>query len=110
MTQESSPAEMSLAQAARAIPSTKGDRPVASTTVSRWITAGVRLRTGKVVRLKAKRYPGGWKVTRQDIDEFLDALTASALGQKGWRPPTAGSAARKKALAKAAKECEALGR
>jgi hypothetical protein len=101
---------MSLAQAARKFPPTKGDKPVHSSSVSRWITTGVRLRTGAVVKLKAVRFPGGWKLTQQDIDEFLESLTASALGQKGWRPPTAGAAARKKALAKAAKECESLGR
>jgi hypothetical protein len=71
---------LSLAQAARRIPPTKGDRPVHVSSLTRWITRGVKTQAGSVIRLEARRFPGGWKVTSQAVDEFLDDLTRAALG------------------------------
>jgi hypothetical protein len=71
---------LSLSQAARRIPPTKGDRPVHVSTLTRWITRGVKTAAGSVIRLEARRFPGGWKVTSHPVDEFLDELTRAALG------------------------------
>ena len=56
----------------------------------RWITKGVKAANGTVVRLEARRFPGGWKVADQAIEEFLDKLTAAALSElpEDW-PATA---------------------
>jgi hypothetical protein len=71
----------SLPQAVRRIPPTKGNRPVHTSTLTRWITKGVRKADGVVIKLRARRFPGGWKVADQAIDEFLDELTRAALAQ-----------------------------
>jgi hypothetical protein len=71
----------SLAQAARGIPPTKGDTPVHPSTLTRWITKGVRKADGTLTKLRACRSPGGWKVTEEALDEFLDELTRAALGE-----------------------------
>jgi hypothetical protein len=73
---------LSLAQAARRIPPTKGDRPVHVSTLTRWITKGVKTAAGWVIRLEARRFPGGWKVTEEAVDAFLDELTRAALGSE----------------------------
>jgi hypothetical protein len=42
---------LSLTQAARRLPSSRAGRPVHSSCIWRWITSGVRLPSGEVVRL-----------------------------------------------------------
>jgi hypothetical protein len=71
----------SLAQAVRRLPPTRGDRPVHVSTLTRWITRGVRAADGSIVKLDARRFPGGWKVTDEALDLFLEALTHAALGR-----------------------------
>jgi hypothetical protein len=69
----------SLSHAARRFPPSKTDRPVHTATLTRWIVKGVRSASGAIVKLEARRFPGGWKVTDQAVEEFLDKLTAAAL-------------------------------
>jgi hypothetical protein len=73
-------AEMRLTEAARFVPSSRGDRPTHPATLTRWILRGVRLRDGRSLKLAARRYPGGWSVTRQALDDFVSALTADRCG------------------------------
>src|SRR5690349_6458805 len=73
------PAYLSLPQAARLVPPNKGARPVHPSTLTRWILDGVRLSDGSRVRLKAKRFPLGWKTIAEWIDEFVETITADAL-------------------------------
>jgi hypothetical protein len=70
-----------LSEIARRIPPTKGKRPVDTSTITRWITKGVRAANGTVTRLEAKRFPGGWKVTSEALEEFIDRLTRAAIGE-----------------------------
>src|SRR4051794_10463210 len=72
---------LSLSAAARLCPSTREDKPVHPATLSRWISKGVRLQNGVPLRLVAKRFPGGWAVTAQALNEFIDALTADRCGE-----------------------------
>jgi hypothetical protein len=58
------------------LPLRSGKSPVREQTVYRWIVNGVKLRSGGVLRLKARRYPGYWAVADEDIQEFFDTLTA----------------------------------
>jgi hypothetical protein len=71
----------SLAQIARRIPSTKGDRPVHPATLTRWILRGAKAPDGTVIKLEARKFPGGWKVTEEAVERFLDRLTQAALGE-----------------------------
>jgi hypothetical protein len=54
--------------------------------VVRWIQRGTPLSTGSRLRLAAVRTPGGWRVRREDLEQFLEALTADRL-----RPGETGS-------------------
>jgi hypothetical protein len=47
--------------------------------VVRWIQKGTPLSTGSRLRLAAVRTPGGWRVRREDLEQFLEALTADRL-------------------------------
>jgi hypothetical protein len=47
--------------------------------VVRWIQKGTPLSTGTRLRLAATRTPGGWRVRREDLEHFLEALTADRL-------------------------------
>jgi hypothetical protein len=96
---------LTLPQAARLMPSTKGDRPVHPITVGKWITRGAR--SGKRrVYLEGRRFPGGWKVTPEAIERFVDELTRAALESRGVEPSP--SKTRQKELDRAAAECASL--
>jgi hypothetical protein len=101
-------AYLGLAQAARRFPSFRSGRPVHTATVTRWITGGVRLSDGTVLKLAAKRLPGRWVTWDQAIEEFVDRLTADRTGD----PPPAPShtsASRERALARADAELARIG-
>ena len=49
---------------------------------TRWIQKGAVLTTGERVKLKAVRTPGGSRVLREDLDAFLETLTADRLRRK----------------------------
>ena len=72
---------LSVAQIARQSPPTKDGRPVHPSTVNKWITRGVKLPDKSILKLRAIRYPGGWSVSPDDLDQFLATLTAVALGE-----------------------------
>jgi hypothetical protein len=48
---------------------------VSPSAATRWIVGGAALRNGTRLRLKAIRLPGGFRTTRQWLDEFIEALT-----------------------------------
>ena len=62
---------LSLLQAAKLIPPTRGDKPVQVCTLVRWILHGVR-----GVRLEAVRIGGRWITSHEALDRFTAALTA----------------------------------
>jgi hypothetical protein len=65
----------SLSEAAGLVPPFRSGRPVRVSTLTRWITDGVRGRDGVPIRLKAKRLPGRWVVADEAVAEFIEALT-----------------------------------
>jgi hypothetical protein len=89
-----------LAVAARLIPPTRGERPVHVSTLTRWITKGVLKSGGTRVKLQARRFPGGWKVTREALNQFIDELTDSALGGESDSSTIQPSSARNRELAR----------
>jgi hypothetical protein len=108
ITSESCP-YLSLAQASRLIPPTKGDRPVHTSTITRWIVAGVRSGNGNIVRLKARKFPGGWKVSPDALEEFLDELTRAALSVEGAPTLPDPSKHRQKEIQRAENEAALIG-
>jgi hypothetical protein len=72
---------LSMKQAARLFPPSRGDVPVHPATLTRWIISGARTADGARIRLKAIRVPSGWKTTEEDVEAFLAALTGAALGE-----------------------------
>jgi len=49
--------------------------------VTRWIEDGVRLRRGGRLKLRAERYPQGWRTTERWLGEFIEALTRDRTEQ-----------------------------
>ncbi len=54
--------------------------PIHPASLTRHILQGVRLRDGSTRKLLAIRTPGGWLVTREAVNEFLEAITADRQG------------------------------
>jgi hypothetical protein len=74
---------LNLSQAARLLGSNHDDKPVAPSTLTRWILSGVKLRGGGRLRLRALKLPGGWRIRPGDLDEFIERLTADRLADAG---------------------------
>jgi hypothetical protein len=98
---------LSLSQAARALPSSRGGRPVTLSCVLRWVLDGVRLPSGEVVRLEALRIGGRWLTSQEAIQRFAERLTPRLDGEPAPTPRT--PAARRRASERAARELEAAG-
>jgi hypothetical protein len=96
-----------LAAAARRIPGFRDDKSPHPATLSRWITRGVRLQDGTVLRLTAKRFPGGWAVCDADVDTFVDRLTADRTGEP-VEVPAVMPAARRRAIEQTDRELDAI--
>jgi len=105
------PAYLALADAARLCPSLRSGKPTHPATLTRWILRGVRLRGGTLLKLAAKRFPGGWAVSKEALDEFIDAITRDRCGDPAApaadepRPP----ASRRRAIDAAERELERAG-
>ncbi len=72
----------SLQQIARRLPPNKASKPCHPATLSRWILAGIGLKDGSRVKLRAVRFPAGWRTTDEWVDEFLEAITAARTEDK----------------------------
>src|SRR5262245_25487625 len=101
---------ISLAAAARMIPPHRGSR-TAPSTVFRWLTRGVRLPGGQILRLEGLRLADRWLTTCEAVQRFLVAqheahgLHASNPGPTPPRTP----AQRQRAAERAAARLEDLG-
>lgn len=97
---------LSLAQAARRLPSTRLGKPVSPSCLWRWVHDGITLSDGRCVRLEAARLAGRWLTTEAAIERFLAAQTpATDAPPVSVRTPTQ----RQRASDRAAKELESLG-
>lgn len=104
---EARQAELSLADAARRIPSFRPGKRTHPATLTRWILKGVSLSDGSTLKLAARRYPGGWSVTEDALRDFTDALTADRTGGPAQAPRT--PAGRRRDLARVDRELAGLG-
>jgi hypothetical protein len=99
----------SVSEIARTLPSCRAAGiSTHPATLCRWITHGVRLCDGSRLKLPAVKSPGGWLVTPEDLDTFLDALTKDRLGEPAPTPPSA-TAARQRELDRVSHELAAAG-
>jgi hypothetical protein len=97
----SSESIISLAQAAKLVPSGRRGRPTHFSTLLRWILAGVKGPTGETVRLEAVRLGGRWLTSREALQRFAEAQTPR-VADSGTTPRT--PTARKRASERAEKE------
>jgi hypothetical protein len=76
----------SLQQIARRFPPGKQDKPVHPATLTKWIRQGIALSDGSKLRLRAVRFPAGWRTRTEWVDEFLEAITADRIGAPAHDP------------------------
>jgi hypothetical protein len=102
----------SLQQIARRFPPSKGDKPLHPATLTRWILEGVSLSDGSSIKLRAVRFPAGWRSTDEWVDDFLEAITAKRfVGELVTsRNSIRASAKRRRSQARAKKELKAAGK
>lgn len=104
---------ISLAQAAKKIPSTRGGRTVHPATVWRWAKQGYKTPEGVLVRLEVVRVGFGFATTEAAIDRFIAAITgngpddAEGSPAKGRKKST--PAGRRKLSEEAEKRLERMG-
>jgi hypothetical protein len=79
---ETAPVYRSLSQIARRFPPNRESKPVHTATLTRWILKGHRASDGSQIRLRATRFPSGWRSTDQWVSDFLDAITHDRTGQR----------------------------
>ena len=75
------PTYLGLKAASALFPRLRDGKPTHTSTIARWILKGIRLQDGRVIRLSAKRFPGGWGVAVEAIDEFVEVLTLDRRGE-----------------------------
>ena len=98
---------LSLAQAARRFPPFRNNKPIAPSTVFRWISSGVRLPGGTRIRLEAVRLGGRYLVSEESIVRFIQAQTPNFDAAPTTLPRTLSQC--EKDAECAAKELENLG-
>jgi hypothetical protein len=98
---------LSLSQAAKKFPSFREDKPVAPSTVFRWIASGVRLPDGSRVRLEAVRLGGRWLTSAPAIERFIVRQTPSLETTSAPMPRTPRQ--RAKAAERAGRELDRIG-
>jgi hypothetical protein len=69
-----------LPQVASQISPGRQGRPVHISTLTRWVVKGVRASDGSRIRLRAVRFPSGWRTTLEWVHEFIQAITADRIG------------------------------
>ena len=97
----------SLSQAARRFPPYRQNKPVSLSTVYRWITRGVRLRDGTILRLEGARLGGRWLTSGPAIERFISRQTPNF--DTSPAPPPRTEAQRERAATRAAKALDDIG-
>jgi hypothetical protein len=70
---------LSLADAAKRLPSLRTGKTINPFTITRWIQTGTLLRDGTRCRLEAIRVGNSWVTSAEAINRYLAALTAACL-------------------------------
>jgi hypothetical protein len=102
-----------LGLAARRLPRGRRGRPVHFSTLYRWVTAGVRLPDGSVVRLEAVRLGGKWVTSAEALQRFAERLTPPPSsftdGSLSSASPPLTPSRRERAAAQTGRELDRLG-
>jgi hypothetical protein len=97
-----------LAEIARRFPSNREDKPIHVATLTRWILKGCRASDGSQIKLRAVRFPAGWRTTDEWVAHFLDEITRDRQGVLDDRTnPIRSSAQRRREIERADRECTA---
>jgi hypothetical protein len=96
---------ITLRQAAAELPARRAGRPTGLHCVYRWTTIGCR---GRI--LQCLQVGGVRCTTRRWLAEFFEALTCDSTATPESGPPIRTPAARRKAIERAKREFEAMGR
>jgi hypothetical protein len=80
---ETTPVYRGLSQMTRRLPPNRGSKPVHVATVTRWILKGCRASDGSQIKLRATRFPSGWRTTDQWVEDFLEAITRDRTRRQG---------------------------
>lgn len=97
---------MTLSDVARRCPG-RGGKHTHPATVSRWVSAGIKLRDGRRVRLAATRLGVSVFVTEEALAEFIAAQNEQLAPASGAKPTT--PARQRKATEAAVRALEAMG-
>lgn len=100
---------LSLADAARHVPSFRPGRPTHAATIWRWATKGVRLHDGTVIKLETCRCGGRQMTSRAALGRFIRAQTPEADIVCTPTPAAATPARRKRSCEHAEKELDRIG-
>jgi hypothetical protein len=98
---------LSLSQAARRFPPFREDKPIAPSTIFRWIADGVRLPDGSRLRLEAVRLGGRWLTSGPAIERFIARQTPSLANIP--EPVTRDDRERERAAERAGRDLEQMG-
>lgn len=90
---------VSLAEAARQFPGSRGAKRVSPSTVWRWCSKGIRRPDGQLVRLEQFRLGSRVMTTREAVARFVAALSDTPPAVPSVRTPAARSAASRRAEA-----------
>jgi hypothetical protein len=71
--------KISFAEAARSLPSLRGNRPVSPQTLMRWASKGALMPDGTRLRLAAWRYGRAWFTTAEALESFATALAEASV-------------------------------
>lgn len=99
---------LSVAQACRLYPGNRGNRSLAPSSMTRWITKGCRARNGQLVKLKATRCGSRWLIDPDDLAAFFEAL-ADTTGPPEKTPTRPASPPRPARVERAVNELERRG-
>jgi hypothetical protein len=86
------------------LPGARGAKRLSPSTVTRWISSGVKAASGNVVRLRAVRVGWRWLTREEWVDQFISDLSC-VPGAPSVRSPTEV----KRASERAGRELEAAG-
>lgn len=97
---------LSLTQAAALLSTWRGGLPMDRSTLSRWISSGIKASNGTSIRLEAIKLGGRWLTTVEALRRFAAALTP---GSGDAIPLPRGHTERQRASERAAAELARMG-